>query len=447
VQREIEIAQRKEKRMLEYKIDASIHTIFFKHIFNGIKWIDGTDNPIGSVEQVKKYLINEKEIIKSEKKKNTPFVSKGIVKFTSIGLIFAIIIISSIQIILNNLNQRELDILFITNGDPLFDGEVNEAIWTGIHDYTNNRSIIVDFYQPKEYTLDEYMRAIDLASRKGVRIIVAHGILVEEVFGVAQDRYPNIQFILLNGTPRTGPNLLTKTIRENTSAVIFNPAHAGFLAGYSAVIEGYYSLGYMGAFPIREYVDFGIGFIAGAYYGAYRKNVQIDFPDNRYTYLNNLDSTTSIYNLALDWYENDTDLIVHFSQGHLENILNAAEESSGMLITTISDVTHLSDNILTSVFNDYSEVIKVLLFVYFNNLTLTTGREVSYGLPERAVMINVETSNFINFNEAHLSELIELYNQGRFEIPQNQTELRRFINLLGYDLDIRPNNINRPINP
>ena len=41
VQKEIELAKKHEKTLIEYKIDDTPHTMFFKHTFDGIKWIEG----------------------------------------------------------------------------------------------------------------------------------------------------------------------------------------------------------------------------------------------------------------------------------------------------------------------------------------------------------------------------------------------------------------------
>jgi len=43
VQKELDFAVTYNKRLIEFKIDDSSHTQLFKHVFDGIKWVDGAD--------------------------------------------------------------------------------------------------------------------------------------------------------------------------------------------------------------------------------------------------------------------------------------------------------------------------------------------------------------------------------------------------------------------
>jgi uncharacterized Zn finger protein (UPF0148 family) len=45
VQKEIELAQTHHKRIIEFKIDNARHNTLFKHVFSGVKWIEGTLDP------------------------------------------------------------------------------------------------------------------------------------------------------------------------------------------------------------------------------------------------------------------------------------------------------------------------------------------------------------------------------------------------------------------
>ena len=57
VQREMQYANKKSKKKLEYKVDESVHTTLFKHTFNGIKWIDAIKKP--QFEQLKQRVYLE----------------------------------------------------------------------------------------------------------------------------------------------------------------------------------------------------------------------------------------------------------------------------------------------------------------------------------------------------------------------------------------------------
>lgn len=76
VQREIQYANKKNKKKIEYKIDDSVHTSLFKHSFDGIKWIDASRSD--QLEQIKQrvfFSLNEEN---SEKKTDLYKVSAEI---------------------------------------------------------------------------------------------------------------------------------------------------------------------------------------------------------------------------------------------------------------------------------------------------------------------------------------------------------------------------------
>jgi protein-arginine kinase activator protein McsA len=69
VQRELQYANKKNKKKIEYKIDDSVHTLLFKHSFDGIKWIDGKNSKELEVLKERVFeLLNEKEPVKEEPK-------------------------------------------------------------------------------------------------------------------------------------------------------------------------------------------------------------------------------------------------------------------------------------------------------------------------------------------------------------------------------------------
>ena len=78
---------------------------------------------------------------------------------------------------------------------------------------------------------------------------------------VAQDTWPDLKFVLLDGVPSSNGD--TK-IGENTVGIQYAEEQAGFLAGYAAVVEGYKKLGFMGGVATPAVVRYGYGFIQGA---------------------------------------------------------------------------------------------------------------------------------------------------------------------------------------
>jgi hypothetical protein len=89
VQRELQYANKKNKKKIEYKIDDSVHTSLFKHSFDGMKWIDGHNSKELEVLKERIFeLLNEKEPVKEEPKaENKSKLNKKDNKKNSIGFI------------------------------------------------------------------------------------------------------------------------------------------------------------------------------------------------------------------------------------------------------------------------------------------------------------------------------------------------------------------------
>ncbi len=75
VQRELDIAQKKAKTRIEFKIDQSDHTMYFKYFFDGIKWIDGFTNIEQGFKELRKrvfdLLVRIKEKQRPDDQKDT----------------------------------------------------------------------------------------------------------------------------------------------------------------------------------------------------------------------------------------------------------------------------------------------------------------------------------------------------------------------------------------
>jgi alpha-tubulin suppressor-like RCC1 family protein len=70
VVKEIELAKKENKKLIEYKIDEVKHTSFFKYIFDGSKWVEGYTSK--GLDNLKKRILEEKYVFKDkpEEEKN-----------------------------------------------------------------------------------------------------------------------------------------------------------------------------------------------------------------------------------------------------------------------------------------------------------------------------------------------------------------------------------------
>jgi alpha-tubulin suppressor-like RCC1 family protein len=120
IQREILYAEKQNKQKLEYKIDESIHTIFFKQTFDGLKWVDGTKhlNLETLVNRVYGF-IHGKDTTKLDKsiKIDNKNISKNVnknIKLSVSVLVTILILIIGVAFFINN--ENDLKYTLIDNG-------------------------------------------------------------------------------------------------------------------------------------------------------------------------------------------------------------------------------------------------------------------------------------------------------------------------------------------
>ena len=153
------------------------------------------------------------------------------------------------------------EVAMIADGGTIDDRGFNQGTYEGVKLYGEEKGISYKYYKPVEKTTDAYISAMELAIEGGAKIIVAPGFRFTEAMYIAQDTWPELKFVLLDGVPGDGKE--TKTA-ENAVGIQYAEEQAGFLAGYAAVTDGYRNLGFMGGVATPAVVRYGYGFIQGA---------------------------------------------------------------------------------------------------------------------------------------------------------------------------------------
>ena len=93
------------------------------------------------------------------------------------------------------------ELALVTDLGTIDDKSFNQGAWEGLKKYAEENSISYKYYQPQEGTTDSYLETIGLAIEGGAKLVVCPGFLFEEPIYLAQDKYPDVHFILLDGEP------------------------------------------------------------------------------------------------------------------------------------------------------------------------------------------------------------------------------------------------------
>jgi len=253
-----------------------------------------------------------------------------------------------------------LKVAMITDSGTIDDESFNQGTWEGIQTYANANGHLYQYYKPTEVSDTAYLAAIQLAVNDGADVVVTPGFLFETSVHAAQDLYPDVKFILIDGSPHNVVNWVTMetydgeapdfTVADNTLSIFFSEHESGFLAGYAAVKDGYTHLGFTGGMAVPAVVKFGVGYIAGAYYAAEEDGVTITLNDNNYTYFGNFDANDTNKATAATMYQNGVQVIFSAAGGAGSSVINAATESSATdyVIGVDVDQSSKSDLVITS---------------------------------------------------------------------------------------------------
>ncbi len=287
------------------------------------------------------------------------------------------------------------DLALITDVGTIDDKSFNQGAWEGLVQYAEENKITHKYYQPSEKTTDAYLSSIDLAVKAGAKVVVTPGYLFEPAVFKAQDTYPDVKFILLDGTPQDGTYTEFK-LNDNVYSVFYAEEQAGFLAGYAAVKEGYTKLGFMGGMAVPAVVRFGYGFVQGAEYAA--EEMGITDLQLKYNYTGDFKATPEVQSKAASWYQGGTEVIFACGGAVGNSVMAAAEASNGKVIGVDVDQSPESATVMTSAMKMLGKSVYDAIAAYYAD-QFPGGVSAVLGADVDGVGLPMDTSKFEKFTK------------------------------------------------
>ena len=218
------------------------------------------------------------------------------------------------------------ELALITDLGTIDDKSFNQGSWEGLVQYAEENGVSHKYYQPQAQGTEAYLDSIQLAVDGGAKVIVTPGFLFEEPVFMAQEMYPDVNFVLVDGNPHSADYTEFRT-DKNVVGIIYAEEQSGFLAGYAIVKEGYTKLGFMGGMAVPAVIRFGYGFIQGAEYAA--KEMGIEAVTVNYHYTGGFDATPEAQALAASWYNDGVEAIFACGGSVGNSVMAAAEAAEG----------------------------------------------------------------------------------------------------------------------
>jgi len=333
----------------------------------------------------------------------------------TISIIMAIVIACSMIIVLGACKKtdtsettavettlkRTYELALITDKGNIDDKSFNEGAWNGLKEYGAANGIVPEYYRPTEDSTAARVETIDTAVEKGAKIIVCPGYLFEEAIYIAQDKYPNVYFLLLDGQPHTADYKTYKTAK-NVHCILYKEEQAGYLAGYAAVMDGYTQLGFLGGMAVPAVVRYGYGYVQGADAAAAVKGLSKDSVSIKYWYSGVFVANDDIKTKMTGWYTEGTQVVFACGGGIYLSATGAAEAANKKVIGVDVDQSAQSTTIITSAMKDLTASVKLALTSYYDSgkkwnaefagTTATLGaKEGCVGLPTAAASWRLTT--------------------------------------------------------
>ncbi|MGL5514706.1 MAG: BMP family lipoprotein [Sporomusa sp.] len=290
------------------------------------------------------------------------------------------------------------ELALITDLGTIDDKSFNQGSWEGLVQYADENGITHKYYQPAEQSDDAYLAAIDLAVKGGAKVIVTPGFLFEVPIWMAQDLYPDVHFILVDGAPHD-VDYTDFTIGENVVGVNYAEEEAGFLAGYAAVKDGMTKLGFMGGMAVPAVVRFGYGFVQGAEYAAQELGLGANSITINYHYTGAFEASPEAQAQAASWYNNGIEVIFACGGAVGNSVMAAAEQAGTKVIGVDVDQSGESDTVITSAMKGLKASVYACIKEYYDG-SFPGGQVQVFEAANDGVGLPMETSKFEHFTQA-----------------------------------------------
>ncbi len=214
-----------------------------------------------------------------------------------------------------------LKVAMTTDSGTIDDKSFNQGTWEGIIKYEeeNAGAIETHYVKPTGEAEADYLNAYADLVDAGYEVIFSPGFKFETAVYKAQELYPDVKFIILDGYPHSGD--YAEVIAPNTESIFFAEEESGFYAGITAALETKTGkVGFIGGMEIPAVQKFGWGYVAGVAYAnqTYGTNAQV----TNYVYQGTFNDVAAGQTLAGTFYNDGVDIVFHAAGGVGVGVIN-----------------------------------------------------------------------------------------------------------------------------
>lgn len=317
----------------------------------------------------------------------------------------------------------ESEIALVTDVGNIDDKSFNQGAWEGVVAYGDANGVEYDYYRPSEDSTAARVETIKTAIDNGAKVVVCPGYLFEEAIYEVQTQYPEVNFLLLDGTPHDAA-YADYTTGENVHCILYHEEQAGYFAGYAAVKEGYTQLGFLGGMEVPAVQRFGYGFVQGADAAAAELGIEVSM---KYWYSGSFTANDDIKTKMTAWNSEGTEVVFSCGGGIYLSAVAAAEEAGTKVIGVDVDQSAESELIITSAMKNLTNSVVLSLTDLYNNGGVWpeayAGTTANLGVAEDCVGLPTAEGSwrFENFTVEEYEALYEQVKSGEITVSAELT--------------------------
>jgi len=290
------------------------------------------------------------------------------------------------------------ELALITDGSAIDDNAFIRGAWEGLVQYGMRSHTSYKFYPSSGQSDDAFLSTIDTAVRNGAKVIVSPGFQFGVSVHYAQDRYPDVCFILIDSIPNNQDGTMYRT-GTNALSILYAEDQAGFLAGYAAVKDGYRRLGFIGGMAVPSVIRFGYGFIQGVEYAAEQLGLAPGSVIIKYQYTGDFVASAKTQSLAASWYDNGTELIFACGGALGNSVMAAAERAGKKVIGVDVDQSNESPTVITSAMKNLQASVFSSVENFYSG-RFPGGQAHVFSAANNGIGLPMDTSRFSKFSRA-----------------------------------------------
>ena len=285
--------------------------------------------------------------------------------------------------------------------------------WESVKAFSQEYGMAAKIYRPEAADKEAYTAAVEEAADDGAGFIVLAGSALETTADDAQEAYPDVDFMLLDGVPHDEKD--NYATADNMVSVVFAEEEAGYMAGYAAVMEGYTKLGFIGGRELPYVKRYGYGFLQGAAAAAAETETKTEM---RYTYTGSQAASEETQKLAAEWYEEGTEIIFVSGGSMTDSVIDAADKAKAKVIGADLDSDRLSETVIMSASKGIDAAIQTVLKSYEDG-TFSGGTAFNYAAKNDGVKLEMEKTAFSSFSSDDYDKLFRQLKNGKIELKKD----------------------------